>query len=125
MGIHSSYCGCPQPVGRHKGCQRRLYPTKDQRGRHGTPPCAAGPPGLCVIAEPAKADDLHGLRSDGRPRAGFTATDIDSKSDYLWDLSPDGRRITVVKKLGTYSATESQATEGPIQRYLFGAPGDV
>jgi hypothetical protein len=44
----------------------------------------------------------------------LTRMDIDPMSDYLWDLSPDGRRIAVVKMTGTYAAVESEVSEGPI-----------
>jgi len=84
---------------------------------YGTPRCAAGPPGLCAIAEPAPGgkrmvftafDPVAGRGSE------LTAMDVDPKADYLWDLSPDGRRIAVVKMTGAYSGEETQVSEGPI-----------
>ena len=84
---------------------------------YGTPRCAAGTPGLCAIAEPTSGrkrilftafDPVAGRGSE------LTAMDIDPKGDYLWDLSPDGRRIAVVKMGGVYSFEELEVSEGPI-----------
>jgi hypothetical protein len=46
--------------------------------------------------------------------AELRAMDIDPKADYQWDLSPDGRRIAVVKMTGLYNGSETQASDGPI-----------
>jgi serine/threonine protein kinase len=84
---------------------------------YGTPRCAAGPPGLCAIAEPASGRKRMVFTAFD-PVAGrgaeLTAMDIDPKAEYLWDLSPDGRRLAVVKMTGTYSSEELQVSEGPI-----------
>jgi serine/threonine protein kinase/Tol biopolymer transport system component len=84
---------------------------------YGTPRCAAGPPGLCAIAEPA-AGRKRMVFTAFDPVAGrgpeLTAMEVDPKADYLWDLSPDGRRIAVVEMTHPYSFEESQVSEGPI-----------
>ncbi len=84
---------------------------------YGTPRCAAGPPGLCAIAEPA-AGRKRMVFTAFDPVAGrgpeLTAMEVDPKADYLWDLSPDGRRIAVVKMTGTYSGEVTQVSDGPI-----------
>jgi Tol biopolymer transport system component len=84
---------------------------------YGTPRCAAGRPGLCAIAEPAP-DRKRIVFTAFDPAAGggaeLTAMDIDPKADYRWDLSPDGRRIAVVKMTGLYSGDETQVSDGPI-----------
>ena len=86
------------------------------RVMYGTPRCAAGTPGLCAIAEPAP-DRKRIVFTAVDPVAGIGAElkvmDIDPKADYQWDLSPDGRRIAVVKMTGLYAGTE--ASEGPIR----------
>ena len=84
---------------------------------YGTPRCAAGTPGLCAIAEPAP-DRKRIVFTAFDPVAGngaeLRAMDIDPKADYQWDLSPDGRRIAVVKMTGLYDGSETQASDGPI-----------
>jgi hypothetical protein len=84
---------------------------------YGAPRCAAGLPGLCAIAEPA-AGRKRIVFTAFDPVAGrgaeLTAMEADPKADYLWDLSPDGRRIAVVKMTNNYSGEEWQVSEGPI-----------
>jgi hypothetical protein len=85
---------------------------------YGTPRCAAGTPGLCAIAEPAPDRKRMVFTAFdpvvGRRGAELSQMDIDPLADYLWDLSPDGHRIAVVKMTGTYSSVESEVSEGPI-----------
>jgi Tol biopolymer transport system component len=84
---------------------------------YATPRCATAMSGFCAIAEPAP-DRKRMVFTAVDPVAGrgakLTRMDIDPMSDYLWDLSPDGRRIAVVKMTGTYAAVESEVSEGPI-----------
>jgi eukaryotic-like serine/threonine-protein kinase len=84
---------------------------------YGTLRCAAGTPGLCAIAVPApgrKRIVFTAFDPVAGNGAELTAMDIDPKADYLWDLSPDGRRIAIVKMIGLYSGDETHASEGPI-----------
>jgi eukaryotic-like serine/threonine-protein kinase len=90
----------------------------DTKVMYGTPRCAVGPPGLCAIAEPAAGRKQMVFTAfdpvAGRGRELTPPMEVDPKADYLWDLSPDGRRIAVVKISHPYSFEESQISEGPI-----------
>jgi serine/threonine protein kinase len=94
--------GTPQPV-----LTARIYDM---------PRCARAPATLCAVAEPNEDRSeiiftaFDPVQGRGRELTRFA---IDPNSDYMWDLSPNGERIAVLKRIPR-SDGKIFGAEGPI-----------
>jgi serine/threonine protein kinase len=90
-----------------------------------SPRCARAAAKLCAIAEPSQ-DHKQMIFTAFDPMQGrgreLTRIDVDPNADYAWDLSPDGARIALLKRVPR-SDGKIFLSEGPIRIIsLSGAP---
>lgn len=83
---------------------------------HDAPRCSKSPARLCAIAEPTQDrreiifSSFDAITGRGHELKRFAA---DPNAEYIWDLSPDGTRIALLKMLRRGDA--SAFSEGPIR----------